>query len=393
MRFKNITVIARSELKRVWNNKALLMLLVIAPIIIVIAFGFVTYKNPDNIKTTIFVDRPQFAAVDPEVRQIITSIERYTRADGSKPFLVVETNSRADALQQLDQGKTRAIIIFDQDEAGLKDIKVLIDVTETAVTNEISEGLKNVFLKYSRESSIDRMTEFLVNNKGLPVENARYEAKKIVAPFDVSVETSAWMDLRYFDFYASAMIMIVAMGLPLALSLISITSERARGTIERIFVSPYTRMEILSGKLLAFSVFAVIIAVLVTVTMKTVFNIALGNVWLILLATILIGINGVVFGLLISSVTHTEAESVIVGILCIFAFMGLMTYMVPWETMHEGAGLASKFLPYTWGIQAIRNINMTGAGIQDVWQNLLILFTGIVVQLMIAVPVLRREIK
>jgi ABC-2 type transport system permease protein len=163
--------------------------------------------------------------------------------------------------------------------------------------------------------------------------------------------------------------------------------------MERIFVTPYQKSEIIGGKILAYSVLAVIVALLVTITLKAIFNIALGNIGLILLATILVGMNGVIFGLLVSSVTHTETESIMVGIMCFFAFLGLMTYLVPWETMHPAARFLSRLLPYTYGIQAGRLINLNGAGFDVVGMDLTVLSLALFVQLSIAIPVLRREIK
>jgi ABC-2 type transport system permease protein len=188
------------------------------------------------------------------------------------------------------------------------------------------------------------------------------------------------------------MMVVLAMSIPLSLSLITITSERMRGTLERIFVTPYDKVEIIGGKMLAFSLLAVLIALMVTGTLKVLFHIALGNPGLILLTTILVGINGVVFGLLVSSLTRTDIESITVGILGIFAFMGLMTFLVPWETMHPAAKFISRLLPYTYGIRAIRLINMTGAGFYEIWKDLAILLTAIFVQLFITIPVLKREI-
>ena len=47
-------------------------------------------------------------------------------------------------------------------------------------------------------------------------------------------------------------------------------------------------------------------------TLKAVFNVALGNIGLVLLTRTLGGINGVVLGLAISAVTRTEADSLVV---------------------------------------------------------------------------------
>jgi ABC-2 type transport system permease protein len=268
-----------------------------------------------------------------------------------------------------------------------------MDVTELAVTNEISQTLVDVTGRYIKKISLSRLNSLMLYHpEWIPNEGNR-RGKGIPGSFDSSFYTSAWTELGYFDFHASAMMVVLAMSIPLSLSLMTITSERMRGTLERIFVTPYGKWEIIGGKMLAFSVLAVIIALLVTGTLKAIFNIALGNPGLILLTTILVGINGVVFGLLVSSLTRTDIESIIVGILCIFAFMGLMTFLVPWETMHPTAKFFSRLLPYTYGIRAIRLINMTGAGFDEVWMDLAVLLAAIFVQLSITIPVLKREIK
>lgn len=393
MRISHLRVIALAELKRVWNAKRFLVLLVVSPIVTCIAFGFVAYRNPEAMDTTIFVDHPRPAPVHKEIQQIIYEIDNYRREDGSRPFsVIVEHNSRGAAMQRLDEGKTRAVIILEQGKDGLQAIEVIADVAETVLTAEFTQELPKIFGKYSKETSIKLLTEFLTEQEKVSPETAIQKATRIMSPFETTFETNAWRELRYFDFYASAMILILTMALPLSLSLISITSERTTGTIERIFVSPYKKSEIIGGKMLAHSMFAIMFAILIVVTLKSVFDIALGNIGLVLLAATLIGINGVILGLLISSVTHTEAESVIVGIMCIFAIMGLITYIVPWETMSPIAKYVSHMIPFTYGIQTIRQINMAGLGFSDIWLNLVILFGAIIAQTLIAIPLLRREI-
>jgi ABC-2 type transport system permease protein len=394
MRVRNLKVVALLELKRFWNNKPLVLQVAVAPILICIVFGFVAYTFPEAIKLTVYVDRPPLSVIDPEVAQLIPEIKKIKREKGSKTFSVnVDNTSQEQAIRKLQEGKTRAVLILKQGHDGLEEAKIIMDVTELVITNETTQALLNLLTKYSKKTSFTHITQFLANRSDLFQAGADRKVTQVLTPFDISTQTLAWIELRFFDFHASAMMMILAMSIPLFLSLNTITSERVKGTLERIFVTPYSRTEIIGGKMLAFSVLAVIIALLVTLTLKAVFNIALGNPALILLTTILVGMNGVVFGLLISSLTRTEAESVLVGILCIFALMGLMTYIVPWETMHPGARLLSRFLPYTYGIQAIRRINMNGAGFSDVWVDLTILLVAIFIQLFIAIPVLRREIK
>ncbi|MEW6187758.1 MAG: ABC transporter permease [Thermodesulfobacteriota bacterium] len=393
MRLGNLKIITCFELKRFWNNKPLLILVGVAPILICAVFGFVAYTYPRGIDLTVSIEHPPLKAVHPELLELIREIREYKKAEGAKTFSVnLERQTLGNALQKLNDGKTRAVIFLRQGPAGLEEVLIVMDVTELAVSNEIAQALVDISGRYAKKISLSRLTSFLRNHPGWISNEGNRGRTGIPGSFDSSFHTSAWTDLGYFDFHASAMMVVLAMSIPLSLSLMTITSERMGGTLERIFVTPYGKAEILGGKMLAFSVLAVIIALLVTITLKALFTIALGNSGLILLTTILVGINGVVFGLLVSSRTRTDIESITVGILCIFAFMGLMTFLVPWETMHPSAKFISRLLPFTYGIRAIRLINMTGAGFYEIWMDLTVLLASIFIQLSITIPVLRREI-
>ena len=213
-----------------------------------------------------------------------------------------------------------------------------------------------------------------------------------MTPFETTFRSNAWKDLKYFDFYASAYMVLMAIVLPMNVALMSLTSERSSGTIERIFVSPYARSEIMGGKLLAHSILALIYAILFMATLKAVFNVTLVNVGLVFLVCALCGINGVILGLVISAVTRSEAESLLVGMMVFLGSAALVTYMVPWETMHAVARYVSQAIPFTYGFQTIRRINMVGLGLSDIWPNLVILFGFIVAQTAVAIPILRRQV-
>jgi ABC-type Na+ efflux pump permease subunit len=395
MRINHSFSITLAELKQVWNNKRFLFLLVVVPIIICISFGFVTYRNPEGIDLTVFVDTYSGEAVSDEIQTVITDIDNYARDDGTHPFLVtVELNSRKMALQRLNQGLTRGVIILQQGADGqLEGVEVVCAVGETTVSSVIEEELGKYFQNYSREVSNQRLAEVIEGQGNISPQKAASRATNLLSGVETVMRTDAWTNLRYFDFYASAMIVLVAVGMPMLLSVISITSERSKGTIERIFVSPYRKSEIILGKVLAHSIFAMLMVVLFVGTLKLVFNVALGDLSLVMLLAILVGINGAVLGLLVSSVTYSESESVIIGIMSLLGIMAVMTYLFPWETMHPIARVLSGIIPFTYGIQTIRQVNMVGVGLAEVWPNLVILSVSIVGLVMISIPVLRREIK
>jgi ABC-2 type transport system permease protein len=297
-------------------------------------------------------------------------------------------------MKQLYDGRTRAVMVLTQGQTGqLQGVEVTCAIGETAISSVINLELGHYFSDYSKRVSTQQMAAILSNKGQISAETASAQAEQLLFSVKTVMLTDAWMRLRYFDFYASAIVIIVAIGLPMLISSISITSERAKGTIERIFISPYKKSEIILGKVLANSILAIMFAVLFVVILKVVFNMALGDIWLVLLLAILVGINGTVLGLLISSITYSEAESVIIGILVMLGMMTMITYLMPWETMHPVIKVISHIIPFTYGIQAIRQVNMVGLGLAEVWPDLVILLVSIIVLTLIAIPALRREVR
>jgi ABC-type multidrug transport system permease subunit len=393
MTIKHSWMIAISELKQVWNDKRTFVLLVIAPIVLCISFGFVAYRNPEQTHTTVFVEKRADVAVSSEMQNIIHGIDSYTRDDGSKPFSVqTELNSREAALQKLDRGLTRAVIVLKQgDDGQLTGVEAICAVGEPSITSIYEDELPKYFENYAEQLKAQQIAEMAPQT----IQFASVQAS-IPSPqsgFKTVFRTDAWIDQRYFDFFASAIMVIMAIAMPLLLAVVSITSERSKGTFERIFVTPYKKSEYLGGKAVALSVFAILFAFLFIGTLKLVFNVALGNPSLVFLIAVLVGINGAVLGLLVSSVSRSEAESVIIGIMGMIGIMVIMTYWFPWETMHPALVFVSKIIPFTYGIQTIRRVNMLGLGISQVWPNLIVLAGSIVVLILISIPVLKREVK
>ena len=152
MRLGNLKVVALFELKRIRNNKPLMLLVAIAPILSCIVFGFVAYTYPEAIDLTVFVDRPPSAVVSQEIQHLINEIKEYQREGGSKTFSVsLEKHTREKAIKKLNEGKTRAVLIFKQGQAGLEDVKIIMDVTDLVVSNEMTQVLLNLFTRILQE--------------------------------------------------------------------------------------------------------------------------------------------------------------------------------------------------------------------------------------------------
>ena len=380
MKLRNLGTITWMELKKIWNNRRRLSLFVIGPVLLSLATGFIAHQSPSEIEVTVIKEQfgQSSSFTSDEAEQLISII------DSSESFSVTTGYSREEAFDFLSAGETRAVIIISENDNGIENIQTTVDVTDPSIQNAVYAELKNIFEEYSLYIS----SAFL-NEQGLPVELA----DDAVADLEFNMETNWMQEGKFLDNYASALIIMFAMAIALLASVTSITTERVSGTMERIFVSPYRRSEIIIGKMLASSILAVIVAIAITVTLKLVFGIMLGNIFLVLLIIILVGINAVNFGLLISSITYTELESIFLGTVCMFLFMILMGFMWPFETMHPVFTYLSRFTPYIYSVEAIRYVNLAGWGFSEVLPEILILCGFIAVQAFISIVVLRREVK
>ncbi len=380
MKLKNMATVTMMELKRVWNDKRLVFILTAGPVVVCSVFGFIAYKSPQELDVTVFLD-DFYNMQTSEMQQaeyIINNI------DMSDTFSVTCVNSLDEAMQRMDNGLTRAVVVIKEENERIESVSVTIDTTDPTISYAVASELPVFFEEYSLSMSIQSLNILGFSNE---------QSEKLLSPFTMTFETNEWREIKYFDFYASALVILLALCLPLGLASPAITSERSSGTIERIFVSPYRRSEIIIGKMLAHTIFAVIIIILVLFTLKILFDITLGNIALVLLVSVLVGVNAVILGLLISSITYSESESILLAIMCFLGLLIQMTYLIPWESMHAISKFISYAIPYTYGVQAIRSINLVGAGLADIWRDLIIMFGFIVIQALIATQLLKREIK
>jgi len=394
MNLRNMLTIARLTLKGIWNNKFAFFIIVFTPMIICINFGYVAFESPAGIKTIILVDLTDQDFGAEESKHIAALIGDYTSEDGSMPFSVsVLPGSAGQASQLLDAGQARAVIYFSRGSDDIKEINVIVDTTEPVLIAHFERGLSLIIEEYSSELSAKKLSELA----DMPTGNASASVPVLTPAgalkhHDMSVGTTASAELIFFDFFASAVIVLVALSLPLALSSLSITFDRNMGVLERVFATPYKKSEIVVGKMVANSIISLVITTMILLTLRIFFNVVLGNIAIILLLAILIAVNGVILGLFISATTGKDTQSLLAAMISLLLFMSTMTFLWPLETMHPLMQLVSRFTPYIYGTLSMRSVNMIGAGFYDIWPNILILLFFIMFQALLAIGFFRRRI-
>ena len=179
----------------------------------------------------------------------------------------------------------------------------------------------------------------------------------------------------------------------LNLSGISITSDRVQGTFERLAVTPYSKISIVGGKVLAQTLIGLCVAGIGLLSFHFLFHMVISNLWLVGLINILTVLTAVAMGLFISTITKSVVESVQLAMYTFFVLFLTSGLNGPIESVHPIFLKIMQMTPIYYAVDASRRVNMLGAGWADVSLNLIILVTFFIGFLALAMSLLRKEIK
>lgn len=355
--------IALYEIKKFIRNKRWLVIFLAQPIILVILLGMVASHNPEHIKVSIYN-----LSLNQKSQQIIDKIEQDGRLD-----LVYESSmDRVEKNIRDDKAKI-GLIINVSNQTTANNIKIIENVTSPEISGKAKEIVTRLVWQISEDN---------LSGKEIPIE---------LIPVKVINGRNTIIDPRYFDLYASAFIVLLVIIISLNTSSSSITQERVDGTFERFFVTPYTKAQMIIGKMLAFVLIAIVLSLIIIFSLNTFFAVTLGPIWLVFLITFVTSLSAVSMGLLISCLTYTVAESIQVSILVFFPCLILTGMIFQTEVMSPIIKIVHDLVPFTYAITAMREVNLLGFSFQAVAEDLLILFASTLLFLILAIVFLRRK--
>jgi len=417
--------IAYYEIIKLLRDKRSLLLVLLQPVLMVILMGLATLNNPKDIRVAVFSKSDnqyskevlkdlqnekdlKIDMIDSEVKlrdqigkdlyrggiivnikkddgQIggnIQFIDNSTVPEISNQAKLLAINSAKETLTNFAKENIQEVI-NNQTEIQSQTIK---KDTNQKLT-EFKASLAKLSLPQEQLSALNSSIDQISNINLTGFENLGLSDRQVSI-----IETkNTTKTIRYFDFYASAVVMLLVLLTCINMSSSSITQERVDGTFERFFVTPFTRTKMVMGKMLTFSITSLMIAFLTIGSLHFLFNAAIGEFWLVMLITYLTSLSAVAIGLLVSSFTKTVAESIQVSITIFFASLILTQFIFQVETMHPMLAKITWFIPFTYSMRALREVNLLNVGFMDVWQDIAILAGSVVLFICLAILSLRRK--
>lgn len=353
-------ILAWKEIAQLRRDPAALALTFIVPLLMVGALGFAligAYGGNGNVSTAVvLVDEDQ-------TTQSITFRDALTHISELKTTLTSTTRDQAEAMVQ--SGRAPAAVII---PAGFEHhlltrsnafIIVFSDNSKHSTPGVVRNAVSKAIQRFSSDHSGDRA------NGGFIIS--------VLSRTLTGREPGGWANMP-------GLLAIAVMLSSFDDVVIAISRERERGTLTRLGLTPINLVSLYLGKTMS----TVLLTIARTSEMLLVFVLLLGipimgNLGLVYLVTVVIGICTLALGFALSTKLRGEATITIVEIIATFPLLALTGVLFPIELMAADGQRVAWLLPWTYGVDALRRVISLGQGIFEIGTDLsmLLLATGI----------------
>jgi ABC-2 type transport system permease protein len=142
--------------------------------------------------------------------------------------------------------------------------------------------------------------------------------------------------------------------------------ERERGTIEQLIVTPIRPWELMVGKLLPYSILALVNTLEVLLIGTVWFGVPIrGSLILIFLLSALFLMTSLAIGLLASTVANTQQEAILTVFITMLPSIFLSGFFFPIAAMPKVLQWISYAVPLRYYLTIIRSLLLKGVGIVE----------------------------
>lgn len=215
-------------------------------------------------------------------------------------------------------------------------------------------------------------------SKNINAEFMEKKGKKISLYNPVSAETRVWFnpELKTRNYMIPGIVGLLLMVVTLILTSLAVVKEKEIGTLEQLIVTPIKPYQMIIGKLVPFAILGFTAVIIVLGAMNVVFSIPVkGSVLFLLAATFIYILSSLGLGLLVSTVSKTQQQAMMLAIFVVMMPMVFLSgFTFPIENMPVIIQYITYIIPLRYFMVIIRGIILKGVGIAELWPELLVLF-------------------
>jgi ABC-type multidrug transport system ATPase subunit/ABC-type multidrug transport system permease subunit len=243
---------------------------------------------------------------------------------------------------------------------------VRLDNTNAQITATISHHITTAFEKYLQRIFME----------------LNWNASESAPPVQFAEPIYGSPDLSFTDYIGPGLIIAIEFGIAIGLTAFSFIIERNEGLLERTLAAGINVMQMVVAQVAVQIVVLVGQTILMAVVLIYGFKVANeGSIVLVGLLTLIQGLTGVSYGLLISAVCSTEVAAIELSLASFYPILLLSGIIWPLEGMPVWLRYIAYAMPSTFGAQALRSIMSRGWDLSYliVWRGFAVSSTWMVV--------------
>lgn len=322
------------EILAVWRDKKSRFMLVAPPLVQLIILSHAATLDVSNISLGVHNQDEGWY-----------SHEFVQRIKGSPYFSnVYEFGNSKEVTHAIDTQKVLVSLQFQQNFSRLVNggqtaqMQVILDGRKSNAAQIVTGYLNLILQDFNRDILIHQGVQF-------------------PEPIDLEFRAFFNSNLDYVIYTVPCLVGILSMLLALNVTAMSVSRERENGTFDQLLVSPLQPWQILIGKMLPAMIIGIGESTLLMIFALNLFSVPFtGSLFLLYFSMIVFLLSIVGVGLFISSISHTQQQSILGAFVFMTPTMLLSGYATPIENMPHWLQPFTNFLPITHFLIIIKGI-------------------------------------
>ena len=352
MSWQRTKQIIRKEFIQLRRDPKMLRLTLVAPIVQLLVFGYAITSDVRNVQTAVL-----------DMDNTSTSRALADRFRASSRYFNVrwKVDSPREIDHLLDSGSAQLALWiprgFARDIGSERPAKLLavLDGTDSQTASVVSSYVNAVSARFSRQVQIEALQRQGQATAALPQVEARVRA---------------WYnpDLKSVNYLVPGVLCMIVMITSISLTSLAVVREREIGTLEQIVVTPIRPAELMVGKITPFVVVGYTNVLMIVAVAALWFRVPVeGSLMLLFALTAVFLTASLGMGLLISTVSRTQQQAMMVSFFVIQPSILLSGFMFPIDNMPGWVQAITYFIPLRYFLEIVRGIFLRGAGIGILW--------------------------
>jgi ABC-2 type transport system permease protein len=341
------------ELRQLRRDKRMLPIVFIAPILQLLLLGYAANLDVEHVALLVLdADR------SPASRALATAFDQTETFD-----IVAWAQSPQEISERIDRERARlALVIPARFAADL-------GAGRRPAVQLIADGANSTVAAVALSQAAEIVRRFSAGAAGGPGGAGPNPV--------VEVRERIWYNpqLETRRFMVPGILALLLMVMTTLLTSLAVVKEKESGTLEQLNVSPLSPRQIIAGTLVPFVLIGIVDVVLVLAVTPLLFGLfPRGSILLLFLLTLLFLLSTLGLGLLVSTVSRTQQQAMMVSVFFVMIPMFFLSgFAFPIESMPAVIRYLSYLLPLRYYFVIIRGIFLKASGLPELWDEALAL--------------------